>query len=125
MLIFDTLSELESYQGICPEIAAIITVMDRSLPYEEGPGRYEIPEHKEIKYLIDTAMTSDKGFEAPLNEGRKVMEIVLEGEELVALSGSVIKLAPGRFALYEGGIKAKRGVAPALPGFFKAVRFVF
>lgn len=125
MLVFDTLSELESYQGVFPDIAHIITVMDRSFPYEQGPGRYEVPEKKEVKYLIDTAMTSDKGFMAPHYPGKTIMEIILEGEEVLSVEDSVLKLAPGRFALYSGDSEVKRGVSFSLPVFFKAVRFVF
>ena len=125
MTVFDTLSQLESYQAVFPDIAWIITVMDRSLPYEEGPGRYEVNEKKDIVYHIDEALTSDKGFTAPHYAGKYVMEIVLDGDEIVCLPGSVFRLSEGRFLIYSGDDDVKRGVSFTLPSRFKAVRFVF
>ena len=54
MIVFDTLSELESYEGVFPAIRTIIGVMDRSLPYEQGDGRYDTPEKSDVRYIIDS-----------------------------------------------------------------------
>lgn len=125
MIVFDTLDELESYQGVFPKIGVITGVMDRSLPYGEGPGRYTVPEDSSVVYIIDENLSSDKGFEAERHEGKTLMEIVLEGDELVSADGSVFRMEPGRFLIYSGDAAVKRGVAYTLPSHFKAVRFIF
>ena len=81
MIVFDTLSQLESYQGAFPEIGTIIGVMDRSLPYDQGPGRYDTPEESSVRYIIDEGLTSDKGFIAEPFSGMKIaMSIHLEAK---------------------------------------------
>ena len=125
MIVFDTLSYLESYQGAFPEIGTIISVMDRSLPYDQLPGRYDTPEKSEVRYIIDECLSSDKGFDSPGFEGKRVMEIVLEGEEIVSVSDSVFRLMEGRFLIYSGDEKVRRGMMFSLPVHFKAVRFIF
>ena len=125
MIVFDTLSELESYEGVFSEIRTIIDVMDRSLPYEQGDGRYDTPEKSDVRYIIDSFLTSDNGFEAEKHSGKNVMEIVLEGDEIVSLEGSVFRMQPGRFLLYSGDAQVKRGLSFTLPEHTKAVRFIF
>ena len=125
MFVFDTLSQLESYEGAFPAIRTIIDVMDRSLPYEEGDGRYDTPEKSNVKYIIYSFLNSDKGFKAEKHEGKNVMEIVLEGDEIVSIDGSVFRLSSGRFLLYGGDEDARRGLAYALPEHTRAVRFFF
>lgn len=125
MIVFDTLSFLESYIGPFPEINTIISVMDRSLPYDQLPGRYDTPEKSTVRYIIDECLSSDKGFESGLFEGKRVMEIVLEGEEIVSVASSVFRLSEGCFLIYSGDEKVKRGIMYALPVHFKAVRFIF
>ena len=124
MIVFDTLSQLESYEGVFPEIRTIIDVMDRSLPYEEGDGKHKTPEESNVSYIIDTFLTSSKGFESDL-EDCSVMEIVLEGDEIVAIDGSVFRMQPGRFLLYSASRSVKRGLSYSLPEHTKAVRFIF
>ena len=53
------------------------------------------------------------------------MEIVLEGDEIVSVDGSVFRLQPGRFLIYRGNADVKRAVSYALPEHTKAVRFIF
>ena len=125
MIVFDTLSYLESYTGPFPEINTIISVMDRSLPYDQLPGRYDTPEESSVKYIIDECLSSEKGFDNPKQEGRRIMEIVLEGEEMVSVSSSVFCLSEGRFLIYSGDEDVRRGMMYALPVHFKAVRFIF
>ena len=125
MIVYDTLSYLESYTGPFPAINTIISVMDRSLPYDQLTGRYDTPEESDVKYIIDEALSSDKGFESGLYEGKRVMEIVLEGEEVVSAASSVFRLSEGSFLIYSGDEAVKRGIMYALPVHFKAVRFIF
>ena len=123
-MIFDTLDYLEAYKPVVNHMQTIIDILDRSLPYEEDVGRHVSSEDKDLVYIIDSHLSSSKGFEAELNEGKDVMEIVLEGEEIVSVSGSVVRLSPGRFLIYSGDEKARRGIAESLPVAFKAVRFL-
>ncbi len=125
MIVFDTLSELESYEGVFSEIRTIIDVMDRSLPYDQGKGEYDTPEKSSVKYVIDTFLTSDKGFDGGEKSGSKIMEIVLEGDEIISIDGSVFRMQPGRFVLYSGDSVIKRGLSYALPEHTKTVRFIF
>lgn len=124
-MIFDTLSQLESYAGVFPQISTIIDVMDRSLPYEQGDGKYDTPEKSDVSYVLDSFLSSDKGFEAEEYPGKKIMEIVLEGDEIISLEGSVFRMQPGRFLVYNGDAGVRRGLAYALPEHTRAVRFVF
>lgn len=125
MMVFDTLAELESYEGAFPAIRTIIDVMDRSLPYEEGAGTYTPPENSSVSYIIDDFLSSSKGFVAEIHQGRTVMEIVLEGDEIIQVEGSVFRMQPGRFLIYSGSSPVKRGLSYTLPAPVKAVRFVF
>ena len=125
MVVFDTLVELESYEGVFPEIRTIIDVMDRSLPYDQGKGEYDTPEKSNVRYIIDTFLTSDKGFDGSGTDGKRIMEIVLEGDEILSIDGSVFRMQPGRFLIYSSESTVKRGVSYALPEHTKAVRFVF
>ena len=125
MIIFDTLDELESYQGAVPSISTVIGIMDRSLPYEQGPGLYDTPEKSDVRYIVDENLSSDKGFEAEHHIGKMVMEIVLEGDEIISVSGSVFRMVTGRFLIYSGDETVKRGLCYTLPQHFKAVRFIF
>lgn len=125
MIIFDTLSQLESYEGAVKEIRTVIDVMDRSLPYDQGDGRYETPEKSSVSYSIDSFLTSDRGFESERWEGRRVLEIVLSGDALISVDGSVFRLQPGRFLVYSGDAAVRRGLSYTLPEHVKAVRFIF
>ena len=125
MIVFDTLSELESYEGVFSEIRTIIDVMDRSLPYDQGAGRYDTPEKSDVSYIIDEFLTSQRGFPAETHDGNLVMEIVLEGEELISVSGSVFRMETGRFLIYSGSDKVQRALMYSLPVHTKAVRFIF
>ncbi|MDY5931110.1 MAG: hypothetical protein SPJ34_03665 [Candidatus Ornithospirochaeta sp.] len=125
MTVFDTLDELESYRSVFPAMDGIADVMDHSLPYDQGPGEYDAAGHDGLKYIIDTHLSSDKGFEAEKHEGKKVMEIVLEGEEMVSFSSSVFRLSPGRFLVYSGDESVRRGQCYASVSAFKSVRFIF
>ena len=122
MLVFDTLDELESYEKIIPGFLSVIDVLDHSRPYDEGPGEYSTCGKDGKKYIIDTFVSSSAGFTAPKTEGM-VLEICLEGEEIISTDGSVFRMAPGRFLIYEGKMDVKRGVMYSTPQAFKAVRF--
>lgn len=125
MIVYDTLSELESYLGPFPEIGVIISVLDRSLPYQEGPGRYDTPEKSDVVYLIDEFLTSSSGFSPEIFSGKRVMEVVLDGDEIISVAGSVFRMGEGTFLIYEGDAETKRGMCWSVPSHAKAVRFIF
>ncbi len=125
MIVYDTLSQLESYLGPFPEIATIISVLDRSLPYGEGAGRYETPEKSDVVYYIDEFLTSAKGFSPEIFDSKRIMEITLDGEEILSIGGSVFRLSEGSFLLYDDSEEIRRGICWATPSRVRAVRFVF
>ncbi len=125
MIVYDTLSELESYLGPFPEIGVIISVLDRSLPYQEGPGRYDTPEKSDVVYLIDEFLTSSSGFSPEIFSGKRVMEVVLDGDEIISVAGSVFRMGEGTFLIYKGDAETKRGMCWSVPSHAKAVRFIF
>ena len=93
MIAFDTLSELESYAGAFPAIGVITGVMDRSLPYDQGAGRYDTPEKSDVSYIIDEFLTSQRGFPAETHDGNLVMEIVLDTRFPSILARSPLNLS--------------------------------
>lgn len=123
MLIFDILDKLENYSKIIPHMDSVIDIMDHSKPYDDAPGEYDGDKKGDVKYVVSVERSTERGREAVKREGKLVLEIVLEGEELLSVSGSVFSLAPGRFLVYESEKETKRGIAVNLPSTFKAVRF--
>ena len=104
-MIFDTLSQLETYVPVVPAMAHVITVMDRSLPYERKDGTYACDEDESVTYRVMSAMSSSGGFEFEVKAG--------EGALIVALDGL---LGEGRY---------RRGVSTSLPADFRDVVFTF
>lgn len=125
MIIFDTLDELESYKLAFDPINTVIEVMDHSTPYEETPGEYPNPGKDKGVHIVDAHVSSSSGFSSPKMDGKKIVEICLEGEEMVNVDGSVFRLSPGRFLIYDGDANVKRAIMYSLPSAFKSVRFVF
>lgn len=126
MIIFDTLDNLELYQGISDKILGLITVMDRSLPYDQGPGRYTCPEDDKIVYEIDAYPTTREGRLEMPSEREYSMEIVLEGESVTSVgSDNVFVMAPGRFLLMKGETGVKRRMTRNIYKSVKSVIFRF
>lgn len=122
MLIFDVLDKLENYASVIPHMDAVIDIMDHSKPYDDCPGEYE---ERGIKYLVSAHLSSTCGFYGENRPGKGILEVVLEGDEIVSINDtSVFKLTQGRFLYYEGDEKIKRGIASSLPVAFKTVRFI-
>ncbi len=121
MLIFDVLDKLENYASVIPNMDGVIFVMDHSKPYDDDVGEYE---EKGVKYIVSAHLSVEGGFYGENRAGNGILEICLEGEEIVSVSDSVFKLSPGRFLYYEGDEKIKRGIASSLPVAFKTVRFI-
>lgn len=122
MLVFDILDKLENYASIIPHMDKVIDVMDHSRPYDDKVGEYICSD--DVKYVVSAHLSRENGFEGENWPGHTILEICLEGDEIVSLSGSVFRLAPGRFIVYDGNEKITRGIASSLPAAFKTVRFI-
>lgn len=122
MIVFDTLDKLENYASIIPHMDKIIATMDHAKPYEDDRGVYDLGDG--VEYVVSVHLSSSEGFLGENWPGRMVMEITLEGDEIVSIDDSVFRLPEGRFLLYPGESKIKRGISSSLPVAFKSVRFI-
>jgi len=124
MIIFDTLSELESYECLVKDLRHVITIMDRSLPYGSSDGVYSCAEKSDVKYAVSTSCTSPKGegFEAG-ESGAKAI-VTLDGEQIVSSEdgNNVFILSEGRFLLVTEG-KWKMSVISDSPRTVRSVVF--
>lgn len=124
MLLYDILDKLENYTSVIPHMDRIIDVMDHSRPYDDDIGEYSAGGDKSVKYIVSAHLSSREGFPGERRPDRLILEICLEGDEIVSVDGSVFRLSPGVFLVYDGGADIKRGIASSLPVAFKSVRFV-
>lgn len=124
MLIYDVLDKLENYSSVVPHMDRVIDVMDHSKPYEDECGEYSLSKDNSLKYIVSAHLSSTTGFWGENFPSRTVLEIVLEGDEIVSVDGSVFCLSEGRFLVYDRGLTIKRGIASSLPAAFKTVRFI-
>ena len=126
MIVFDTLDNLELYQGISDKILRVITIMDRSLPYDQGPGHYKCPEDDSVIYEIEAYPTTFNGKREIPSEKEYLMEIVLEGEAVTSIDeDNVFVMAPGRFLLLKGEVGIKRKMTRNIEKSVKSVIFRF
>lgn len=126
MIVFDTLDNLELYQGISDKILRVITIMDRSLPYDQGPGHYKCPEDDSVLYEIEAYPTTFSGKREIPSEKEYSMEIVLEGEAVTSIDeDNVFVMAPGRFLLLKGEVGIKRKMTRNIEKSVKSVIFRF
>ena len=126
MIVFDTLDNLELYQGISDKILRVITIMDRSLPYDQGPGHYKCPEDDSVIYEIEAYPTTFNGKREIPSEKEYSMEIVLEGEAVTSIDeDNVFVMAPGRFLLLKGEVEIKRKMTRNIEKSVKSVIFRF
>ncbi|MGE4453970.1 MAG: YhcH/YjgK/YiaL family protein [Sphaerochaeta sp.] len=85
-MLIDLLDNLEWYRALHPAMQGIITIMDRSLPYQEEPGTYTVDG---ISYEVMEYESSESGEIHQANETE--VHILLEGEELFSLQrGSTV-----------------------------------
>ncbi len=124
MLLYDILDKLENYASIIPHMDRVIDIMDHSKPYDDDVGEYSAGGDGSVKYIVSAHLSSSSGFEGERREGKHILEIVLEGDEIVSVDGSVFRMSPGVFLVYDGEAKIKRGISSSLPVAFKTVRFV-
>ena len=123
MLLYDILDKLENYTSVIPHMDRVIDVMDHSKPYDDECGEYSAGGDGSVMYVVSAHLSTPTGFEGERREGKLILEICLEGDEIVSVDGSVFRLSPGVFLVYNGGAKIKRGIASSLPVAFKTVRF--
>lgn len=109
MIIFDVLSQLESYVPAAPLLKHVITIMDRSLPYKEEPGVYTCKEESSVSYTVEKLELSPGGKEFTVSEGERAVIITLNGDQIVSSSNSetVYKMPEGRFLLLSPGAYKK------------------
>lgn len=145
-MLFDTLDNLELYVPVLPKLKKVIEIMDRSLPYDAEPGSYSTDD-PDVRYVVSAYMTSfePKKFESHRKETD--VQIVLEGQELMALTWReladqaspydpdndcvfldgeptvVIQATQGRFVVFLPGEPHKPGVALGEPSAVKKVVF--
>lgn len=119
-MVFDILSELESYENSFPEIRNVIDIMDRSLPYEKGEGTYNCPENDRVTYSVNEILTSDKGISFNVEANHSALIITLEGEQVVSSNDvdKVFILSEGRFLLLNEGFW-RIAMTPNLPAQIK------
>lgn len=119
-MVFDILSELESYENSFPEIRNVIDIMDRSLPYEKGEGTYSCPENDRVTYSVNEILTSDKGISFNVEANHSALIITLEGEQVVSSNDvdKVFILSEGRFLLLNKGVW-RIAMTPNLPAQIK------
>lgn len=123
MLLYDVLDKLENYTSVIPHMDRVIDIMDHSKPYDDDPGEYSAGGDGSVKYYVSVHLSCPEGFPGEKREGHLILEICLEGDEIVSVDGSVFRLSPGVFLVYDGGSEIKRGIASSLPVAFKTVRF--
>ena len=119
-MVFDILSELESYENSFPEIRNVIDIMDRSLPYEKGEGTYSCPENDRVTYSVNEILTRDKGISFNVEANHSALIITLEGEQVVSSNDvdKVFILSEGRFLLVNEGVW-RMAMTPNLPAQIK------
>ncbi len=123
MLLYDVLDKLENYTSVIPHMDRVIDIMDHSKPYDDDIGEYSAGGDGSVTYYVSAHLSSPGGFPGERREGHLILEICLEGDEIVSVDGSVFRLSPGVFLVYDGGSEIKRGIASSLPVAFKTVRF--
>lgn len=116
MTVFDTLGQLETYLPRFHSLQHVITIMDRSLPYDNPDGDYTCAEDSDVTYMVSTVLTSRAGQPVRVEEGSLALIIALEGQELVSGSrlDEVYVLSQGRFVILGPG-EWKRSVMSGDP----------
>ena len=102
-MLVDLLDNLEWYRALHPAMQGIITIMDRSLPYDDKAGSYTVDG---ISYQVMEYESSVTG-ELDQASGNQV-HILLEGEEILSLQREalvevVTQCTIGMFVLFRKG----------------------
>ncbi len=102
-MLVDLLDNLEWYRALHPAMQGIITIMDRSIPYDNEEGTYTVDG---ISYHVMEYESSVIG-ELDQAENNQV-QILLEGEEILSLQREalvevVTQCTIGMFVLFRKG----------------------
>lgn len=112
-MLFDILENLEWYLGLYPSLKRVIGIMDRSLPYNEEPGTYQVDG---ISYEV---LSYPGGSDSMVKRADHTqLHCILEGEELLSLEENdlpsvVIMASEGRFIILREGESYKSSMQMA------------
>lgn len=120
MFVFDTLSLLETYSQIVPNMLSVIDILDHATPYEDEDGIYN---KGNIKYKVETALTSNGGILIPYNENGNLV-VTLDGNMMVGNDENVFILEEGRFLYFKDEKNLSLGIINNTPEVFKYVDFI-
>lgn len=102
-MLFDILENLEWYVGLYPSLEKVIGIMDRSFPYQDEPGSYQVDG---ISYEV---LSYPGGGDSTIQRAEYTqLHCILEGEELLSLEEDglpsvVIMATEGRFVILRKG----------------------
>ncbi|HKM06321.1 MAG TPA: hypothetical protein VJ869_04970 [Sphaerochaeta sp.] len=112
-MLFDILENLEWYVSLYPSLQRVIGIMDRSLPYQDEPGTYQIDG---VSYEV---LSYPGGSDSMIKRADHTqMHCILEGEELLSLEENdlpsvVIMATEGRFVVLREGESYKSSMQMA------------
>ena len=117
---------MESYQTCFRNLAFVISILDRSLPYDKPDGSYVCDENKDVTYVTQSYVTSSSGLPFTVKKGECALLAALDGECMVSTadSSAVFKVMEGSFILLTEG-EYKKGLSANLPSGFREVHFSF
>lgn len=145
-MIFDTLSNLEHYAGVVPQLKTVAEAMDHDDVYDLPKGRYKTPKD-EVSYEVVEYSSANNQQMFCFHKNKTVVQIILEGKELLSTSWrelanqakiydkitdtgffdaepiSVLQGAQGRFSVFLPGEPYKSGVSDATESPVKKVIF--
>lgn len=145
-MIFDTLDKLEMYIPAVNGLRAVIDAMDHDDVYNLGRGKYKTPDGN-VNYEICEYKTVNSDVPFEFHKNTTVVQIVLEGQELISTTWrelkdqspvfddkadtgffvaepiSVFTASKGRFAVFFPGEPYKVGIASGEPDSVKKVVF--
>ncbi len=96
-MIFDTLSNLETYAAVIPSLVSVAEAMDHDDIYSLSPGVYNTPNPR-VSYAVSETSTTASDQPFRFHRKRTVVEIVLSGEELVSTSWRELCEKDGRYS---------------------------
>ncbi|WP_319758550.1 hypothetical protein [uncultured Sphaerochaeta sp.] len=122
-MLVDLLDNLEWYRALHPAMQGVITIMDRSLPYDDKAGTYTVDG---ISYQV---MEYESSVTGALDEasGNQV-HILLEGEEILSLQREalvevVTQCTTGLFVLLRKGERFRHKQSRTMQNKVKKVVF--
>ncbi len=112
-MLFDILENLEWYVSLYPSLERVIGIMDRSLPYQDEPGSYQVDG---VSYEVLSYPGRSDSMVKRANHTQ--LHCILEGEELLSLEENevpsvVIMATEGRFVILREGESYKNSMQMA------------